>query len=131
MNQILDLNDRINKIHEKIQENAYSTFSYNEDLYKDLSFVTFMPNIETNKNFYIKSCNFYVRDKSYCNQHVDQRINQYTDQIECPICYENITPINIIKLKCNHILCRHCSNNWNFKCKIDKKNFSCPLCRNI
>jgi hypothetical protein len=52
---------------------------------------------------------------------------QSTEQIfDCCICYESCNNLNIIKLKCNHELCKDCCIKV-----IDKtKSYNnCPLCR--
>ena len=50
---------------------------------------------------------------------------QLLEEIECPICYENI--VTCTKLKCNHMFCNECI-------KIisrDNVSIKCPMCRDI
>jgi len=42
---------------------------------------------------------------------------------ECPICLNNISSLDKITTKCNHIYCKTCLKSW-----LEEKD-SCPICR--
>lgn len=52
--------------------------------------------------------------------------NSINKELQCPICFNNISEFDNFKLNCEHIFCRDCLKKWIFK---DRYETNCPLCR--
>lgn len=79
--------------------------------------------------FLTKGYNFQY-ESQYHNQHIinEDNININLDNIDCPICLDNVTKNNIVITNCNHLLCKTCFNNQNIK-KKPYRDVVCCLCR--
>jgi hypothetical protein len=112
---------------------SYISLSYNIDNKIDLDYI--------NNN--INNIEYFLNNNYNVNQSVNN-INSHNSSFikykvyikkknsinyECPICYNNINPINYIKLNCDHYLCKDCHEKWNDKCNENKIKMLCPLCR--
>jgi hypothetical protein len=51
------------------------------------------------------------------------------EKCECDICYEKILNTNIVKLNCNHELCKECVKTIIKTCKKHRKDINCAFCR--
>lgn len=69
-------------------------------------------------------------ESQYHNQHIinEDSINIDLDNIDCPICLDNVTKNNIVITNCNHNLCKTCFNNQNIN-KKPYRDLVCCLCR--
>lgn len=84
----------------------------------------------------IKIEQILINDKSFKKKKMDQ------EHDKCPICLNNIIKeknnyysldedtfnnIEVIQLKCNHIMCKHCLEQW-----LQKSiHGTCPICNNL
>ena len=60
--------------------------------------------------------------------HREETNCDYFNEIECPICYENIPKLNTIETCCNHNFCKNCFTKFVMNTKLDK-SLDCPMCR--
>jgi hypothetical protein len=130
-----------------MNENTYSEF-YNNNY--DSKFDIFNDNINKIQEFYINDTNmnrnFSVNSLQFSNENNKKYygknkffIKKYNVYIkknnndnnisECPVCYNNIYPLNHKILDCKHFLCKYCYEKWNEKCCENNIKISCPLCR--
>ena len=94
-----------------------------------------------NKNNFIKKYNVYIKKNNYSNnvfslncssENIFLSEELCSDKLilkECPVCYNNIFPLNNKILECKHFLCKFCYEKWNEKCCENNIKISCPLCR--
>lgn len=117
-------NNNINKINYFINNNSKNKIERIKELEfnEESRFYNFYEHLDKelfstkNTNKFIIKHNVYIKKK-------DSIVN------ECPVCYNNINPINHIKLICDHILCKICYTKWNNECNKNNMNIICPLCR--
>jgi len=101
--EIININTKINILNDKLINNIYSSFDFNND-------------------------NEYLEEKSLCKVKIYIKNQNYKKNIiECPICYNYIN--NIFKTSCNHDFCKSCYIKWNNTCNFNMVTTSCPLCR--
>ena len=90
-----------------------------------------------NKNDFIKKYNVYIKKNNYSNNVFLLENSSLSEHLcsnklivkECPVCYNNIYPLNHTILDCKHFLCNYCYEKWNEKCCENNCKISCPLCR--
>jgi hypothetical protein len=128
--QIIDINEKINKIRERIANNVFTSFhlEINEfDLIENGPYGENGFPINENENItlekkYDNAINyvaFYIRPRTLINE-------------ECPVCYENISYFsNQQTFNCPHVLCNECHFNWLNNCNANNRVFNCPLCRKV
>ena len=61
--------------------------------------------------------------------HCDVSIDENSQIIECPICYENKHKLLCVQSNCNHNFCRDCFNQFVMNTKLIS-SLHCPMCRN-
>ena len=89
------------------------------------------------KNNFIKKYNVYIKKNNYSNDvfsfenNSSENVSLFSHKCskECPVCYNNIYPLNHTILDCKHFLCKYCYEKWNEKCCENNSKISCPLCR--
>jgi len=62
---------------------------------------------------------------NHCNLTIDEN----SQIIECPICYETKDKILCVQSNCNHDFCRDCFNQFVMNTKLSS-SLHCPMCRN-
>jgi hypothetical protein len=61
--------------------------------------------------------------------HCDTNIDENSQIIDCPICYENKHKLLCVQSNCNHHFCRDCFNEFVINTKLIA-SLHCPMCRN-
>jgi len=91
--------------------------------------------------WYIDGCNEIAKEQFEHNQirlkqkrlekiilHREETNCDYFNDIECPVCYENIPKLNTIETCCNHNFCRNCFTKFVMNTNLNK-SLNCPMCR--
>ena len=110
INDIIDINTRINILNNNLIKNTYSSFDFNFDFDNNIDFLK--------KNNLLK-VKFYIKNENFNKK----------DIIECPICYNYFNNSNIFKTSCEHIFCKLCYKKWDNTCNLNMMKTTCPLCR--
>jgi hypothetical protein len=148
-NKFEDFNNNINKIQDFYINNTDTytdinrSFNVISSLYSNEcvnSSLCSGTNAEINsniKNNFIKKYNVYIKKNNYSNnvfllENSSLSEHKCSNKLivkECPVCYNNIYPLNHTILDCKHFLCKYCYEKWNEKCCENNCKISCPLCR--
>jgi len=110
IDEIIDINTRINALNNNLIKNIYSSFDF--DINNNI-------NLLKKKN--LLKVKFYIKNQNS------------KESIECPICYNycnNYCNNNIFKTSCNHTFCKSCYEKWDNTCNFNNINTTCPICRN-
>lgn len=133
INNIYDINNKLNKLNNYFCDKLYDNFSFNfdndmEESIEELK-ILLSDNKTKNKN-YIKKATFYIKISGKTPYSENQKLQKQI--MKCPICYDLILDNNkYLKLTCNHLFCNECYNTWNEKCSSNNICTSCPMCREI
>ena len=107
MNNYIEINNKINKILDTIDENKNIVFELN-DIY-------YFNDKKKFGNLNISNATIFLKNKVSC----------------CSICYENIQYSYLKKIICKHPICYKCYNLWNKSCIFNNTCTTCPICRII
>jgi hypothetical protein len=78
--------------------------------------------------FVVSSVSISSNEKSVTQENVR---GGAPDEEECGICYEAAAKAALKTLSCTHAFHKDCVETWVKKCKNDRKDPTCPLCRAI
>ena len=107
IDELIDINNRLNILYKNIKNNAYSDFK-----------------LETNEFNLVVDLNKEI----ICDLHINHTLNNNLK--ECYICYDKLYSNNKINtLSCTHYLCISCYNKWNISCIYNEIPTLCPFCR--
>jgi len=133
INNIYDINNKLNILNEYFSNKLYDNFSFNidnEELEISSNYNK-TKNKRINKN-YIEKATFYIKISDKNNIIFTGNTELQKNLIKCPICYDLILDKNkYLKLICKHVFCKECYNIWNEKCSSNNICTSCPMCREI
>jgi hypothetical protein len=128
IDKIIEINDKINNIKNKLLNNSLLQVNLDLDFINiytnDTNYIndTNRQNNRKNDMYNIKNINIYLKK----NKRLD--ITQ-SFEISCPVCYDSFLYNNIKKLNCLHILCKKCFIKWSDTCNKNLISINCPMCR--
>ena len=124
--EIIEMNEKINKLKTVISENKNLVFELNNEESKNDNEIH--NNIQNNlKKRKLEHVTFYVK----IDENIHSKLRKELDDNKCSICYELLSSKKIKELICDHHLCFDCYCQWNKICLNKFKLANCPTCRKI